>query len=172
MAQAMLLFFRCAGINFALDVTAVERASFLVAVQPLPEASDYVVGVTSLGGATVLLADLALRLGLPDASRYTLHTPVVWCRGAERVAGLVVDEIDGVEAAAVQNADLSALLYGGRAPLRGAVRRSGAVWLLLDPERLLAFDLAQPVSDLRLDMAALQQWLLAGEEQAEEDADA
>ena len=170
--QAMLLFFRCAGINFALEVTAVERASFLVAVQPLPEASDYVVGVTALGGETVLLADLALRLGLPDAPRYTLHTPVIWCRCAERVAGLVGGGIDGVEAAAVHSADLSALLHGGRAPLRGVVRRSGSVWLLLDPERLLAFDLAQPVSELRLDKAALRQWLLAGEEPAEADADA
>lgn len=168
MMQAVLLFFRCAGVNFALDVSCVERASFLVAVQPLPEASDYVVGVTALGGETVLLADLALRLGLPDAAPYTLHTPVVWCRDAGRAAGLVVDAIEGVDEAAVQDADLS-LLQGGRAPLRGVVRRGGTVWLLLDPERLLAFDLARPVSDLQLDMAALQQWLLAGEEQADED---
>jgi chemotaxis signal transduction protein len=158
----MLLFFRCAGVDFALPVDAIERASWLLAVQPLPEASDYVVGVTALGGESVLLVDLALRLGLGGSAHYGVHTPVLWCRGGGRRAGLVVDEIDGVDAAAAGEADLAALLSGGRAPLSGAVRRGGCSWLLLDAERLLAFDLAQAVSELRLDRDALQQWMLAG----------
>lgn len=171
MAPATLLLFRSAGVNFALDIACVERASFLFAVQPLPEASDYVVGVTSLAGETALLADLALRLGLGDAPDYTLHTPVVWCRGESGMAGLVVDEITGIESAAVEHPDLSSLLQGGEAPLRGVIRHGGNVWLLLDPMRLLAFDLAQRVSELRLDMAALRQWMLAGEESADEGED-
>lgn len=161
MGQARLLFFRSAGIAFALEVAHVERASFLLAAQPVPEASDYVVGVTMLDGVTLLLVDLALRLGLTGSHHYDLHTPVVWCRGGGRVAGLVVDEIDGVDEAAVDSADLSELLRRGRAPLCGVVRRGGEAWLLLDPEPLLAFDLAQPVSDIHLDLAALERWLLA-----------
>lgn len=166
----MLLLFRCAGVDFALDVDSVERASWLVAAQPLPEASDYVVGVTALQGESVLLVDLARRLGLEGAAQYGLHTPLVWCRGGGGRAALAVDEIEGVAAVAVNGADMSELLCQGRAPLLGAVRHDGRTWLLLDPGRLLAFDLAQEASELRLDRDVLQRWLLAGEA-AQEDAD-
>ncbi len=164
----MLLLFRCADVDFALDVDSIERASWLVAAQPLPDASDYVVGVTALQGESVLLVDLARRLGLEGAAHYGLHTPLLWCRAGDRRAALVVDEIEGVAAATASGADMSELLRQGRAPLRGAVRHDGRTWLLLDPARLLAFDLAQAVSELSLDREALQRWLLAGEAEQED----
>ncbi len=164
-----LLLFRCGGADLAVPVAAVERASYLVAVQQVPGASDFLVGISVFEGTTLPVIDLAVRLGLPAADAYTVFTPLLWCRAGERAAAMVVDEIVGVEIAPA--AELTQLLDGAMPPLRGAVRHDGRLWLLLDIERVLGFDLAEAISDLHVDLEQLQQWMLEAGERSNDDDD-
>lgn len=149
----------CGGVGFALGLDAVAHASFLVAVQQVPEAPDYVLGVGRFRDRTVPVIDLAGRLGLTPPERYTVDTPMVWCEAAERTAGLVVDELPGIAEVAPREVRMREAFSRGGPPVEAVVRAQGQSWLLLDPARILDFDFAQQVSDIQLDEKAIREWL-------------
>lgn len=162
-APLSLLGVRCGGRVFALDVSAVDRASWLVAVHPLPSAPDWVIGLARLAGEPVPMLDLARCLGLDRVtSRYALDTPVVWVRAGDRAAGLVVDEILDVVDAEGGVLHLRDFFTGGRPLLRGVAMVSAEQWLLLDARRVVEVDLGTDTIDLALDPTALQAWIEAG----------
>jgi purine-binding chemotaxis protein CheW len=154
-----ILMLRCSETGFALELEAVAHASFLVAVQPVPEAPEYVLGVAPFRDDVVPVLDLAGRLGLQPADRYDLETPVVWCRAGGRTAGLVVDDLPGIAEVAGSELRMRQEFATGGPPVEGVVRTQGQAWLLLDPARILDFDFARRVSDIRLDKAVIRKWL-------------
>lgn len=81
-----------AGHAFCIDIFAVREIRGWAETTPLPQAPDYVLGVTNLRGAVMPVIDLSARLGLGVTEKTGRHVTVVVERGGDLV-GLVVDEV-------------------------------------------------------------------------------
>ncbi len=137
-----LLYMAVAGHRFCLRLGDVERLLPLMRIQPVPQGPDYLLGLMNLRGEAVPVLDLARRLGLDTAARYTLDTPVVLATVGELRAGLLVDEVQGVRAVPRAALRGDALFRDGLPPVLSAVTGSEGTALLLDTLRILDIDLS------------------------------
>lgn len=92
MDSQVLLIFDLDGACFGLDATQVRESVWLPELTPVEEAPPWVVGLFSLRGRIVPVADLHLRFGHP-ARRYTPSDQVVVLETDHLVMGLIVNEI-------------------------------------------------------------------------------
>ena len=83
-------------MHCCLDLDSVVRASNLVELQLIPNGPPFFKGTFEHAGDTVLVVDLAERLGISDHRPYTLDTPMLICRGERHVGALIVDEVLGL----------------------------------------------------------------------------
>lgn len=146
-----LLYLAVAGHRFCLRLGEVERLLPLMRVQPVPEGPDYLLGLMNLRGEAVPLLDLARRLNLPAAARYTLETPVVLVSIGTLRAGLLVDEVQGVRKVPRAALRGEALFRDGLPPVLSAVTGTEGTTLLLDALRILDIDLSGLSQPLALD---------------------
>lgn len=91
-ATRALMIFDLDGARFAVDATQVRETIWLPELTPLEETPPWVVGVFSLRGCIVPVADLHLRFGHP-ARRYRLDDKVVVLAAGEQLLGLIVSEV-------------------------------------------------------------------------------
>lgn len=121
-----------------LPVRHVEEVIWMVAVTHFPLGPAFVEGVVNLRGKVIPILDLRKRFGLepgpPDSRTRIL---VVGLRG--RLAGLVVDEADGVQA--VEEPDMGIEPAEALGPdlryVSRVVKTGGELVVVLDPDRLL-----------------------------------
>lgn len=92
MDSQVLLIFDLDGARFGLDATQVRESVWLPELTPVEEAPPWVIGLFSLRGRIVPVADLHLRFGHP-ARRYTPSDQVVVLETDHLVMGLIVSEI-------------------------------------------------------------------------------
>lgn len=93
--QVPLLVFRLAEQHFALHIEHVVEVAAMVALTPVPESPDPLLGVANRHGDILPVLDLRLILA-KDAAPVTTDTLFVVVHDADHLAGLVVDEVDGV----------------------------------------------------------------------------
>lgn len=87
-----LLIFELDGARFGLDATRVRECIWLPELAPAEEASLWIVGLFSLRGRIVPVADLRLRFGHP-ARGYSPGDQVVVVESDGRPMGLIVSEV-------------------------------------------------------------------------------
>lgn len=87
-----LLIFDLDGTRFAVDATMVRESVWLPELTPAEEAPPWIVGLFSLRGQIVPVADLHLRFGHP-ARGYTPSDQVVVLEIEHQPLGLIVSEI-------------------------------------------------------------------------------
>ncbi|WP_188260270.1 chemotaxis protein CheW [Azospirillum tabaci] len=147
-AEAFVVF-RLAGAEYGLPVAAVQEVLRQPdAVTPLPNAPDFVSGVTTLRGAVLPLVALRRLLRLPEGQGHGVEGDrgrvVVIAAGAAR-AGLLVDGMAGI--VRIPDGAIGPAPVVSQAQHR-LIRRIGALEsggerrmiLLMDPEELLDMD--------------------------------
>ncbi len=92
MDSRTLLIFDLDGARFGVDATQVRESVWLPELTPAEEAPAWVVGLFSLRGRIVPVADLHLRFGHP-ARRYTPSDQIVVLEIDHLIMGLIVSEI-------------------------------------------------------------------------------
>lgn len=130
-----ILEFVCGGRRFAIPLSCVRRAVFSARPEPLPGASEIVLGLLDVGGQTVTVLDFALRAGCGA----TVISPAQQFLIVELTGFLcafVVDAIigPGVAERGAQGwpAELGAAEFVG-----GALRLPDGLCLVIDPARFL-----------------------------------
>ncbi|HZX27862.1 MAG TPA: chemotaxis protein CheW, partial [Telluria sp.] len=124
--------------RYAVDVQLVHRVVPAAWPAPLPDAPAWVRGTLNLGGDTVFLIDLAVRLGAA-ARPLAPSQHVLVLRIDDLLIGLLADELGEVrEADAGIDAGMQAYLTGDR--LGSLLTRGDGVRVLLDPKRVLLTD--------------------------------
>lgn len=89
-----VLEFVCCGRRFAVPLSCVRRAVVSAQPEPLPGASDIVLGVLNIGGQTVTVLDFARRAGCgPTAIRPDQQFLIVELKGFP--CAFVVDAVNG-----------------------------------------------------------------------------
>jgi purine-binding chemotaxis protein CheW len=139
MASRPLLIFDLDGTRFALDATQVRESVWLPELTPVEEAPPWLVGLFSLRGRIVAVADLRLRFGHP-ARRYSPSDQVVVLEADRLPMGLIVSEvievIDLPSAAIQPPPQFDAAAQGPARLVAGEARLGDGLVTLLDVSRL------------------------------------
>ncbi|GIV57586.1 MAG: hypothetical protein KatS3mg042_0499 [Rhodothermaceae bacterium] len=102
-AASYYLIFSVAAFRVAVPVSAVRRGTQAVAVQPLPDVADDVVGGIVVAGRPVPVLDLRARFGMPLRA-LRLEDPFVIVADGDLEVALWVDAVESVEPLAISGA--------------------------------------------------------------------
>lgn len=139
MAASRYVGFALDDMHYALALASVERVIHAVAVTPLPDAPDVIIGVINVRGKVVPVADIRSRFGL--ASRdIACSDHIVVAQSARRTLALVADTVVGVLEYADSDIVPTQALIPGMAYIEGIVRTRDGFVLIHDLDRLLSLD--------------------------------
>jgi purine-binding chemotaxis protein CheW len=127
-----MLSFRLSGEEYAVMVADVREVLKIPELTRVPNAPEYIQGVTSLRGTMLPVIDLCTRLGLKPAERNEKARIIVISTDDEDV-GLIVDRVNGVIRAlpeAIKPAPEH--VEQGADFLRGIVRQGDKLHIVLD----------------------------------------
>ena len=119
------------GMLACIDLVNVERTISLLAVQAMPGGASYVAGIMNYAGNSLVVIDLAIRLGL-QSSPYTLDTPIVVCVYEQHRIGVIVRDIVGIQTLQQKDMQLTRELGGYGATFRASAHTDQGLALLLD----------------------------------------
>lgn len=129
--------FRIEGRRYAVPLEAVDRVVHAVAVTPLSDGPEVVLGVINLQGRIVPVYDLRRRLGLP-ARDIRLEDYLVVAHSGIRAVAFFADAVEGVieepEGAISEGSDV----VPGLEYVRGVMRLGEDLVLLHDLQRVLS----------------------------------
>lgn len=134
-----LLVFRLDEYLYALPLDSVERMVRAVALTPLPNAPDAVLGIVNMAGRVIPVFDARRRFGLP-ARRIDPADQLAIVQIKDRTAALFVDGAEGVidhPAAAITDA---AAIAPGLQHLHGVIKLQNGLVLIHDLEKFLSAD--------------------------------
>ncbi len=103
-----LLCFRLGEEEYAIDLSTVKEIIRVKEITPVPNTSDFVLGITVLRGEIIPVIDLRKRIGLPFL-KFTPNTRFIIVSFEDAMTGLVVDTIPSVKrvhAGSIQSADM------------------------------------------------------------------
>ncbi|MBF0368154.1 MAG: chemotaxis protein CheW [Magnetococcales bacterium] len=124
--------------KLAVPLQNVVRVLPLAAWQPVPETPEWFLGLLNLAGEGLPILDLSLRLGLGEPGSYSIETPIVVIEAAEKRAGLVLQEVLGVQSVQTGGLQRTDLFAESNQPFLGLFQtREGELTLVLDPIRIL-----------------------------------
>jgi purine-binding chemotaxis protein CheW len=127
-----MLSFRLSGEEYAVMVAEVREVLKVRELTRVPNAPDYIQGVTSLRGTMLPVIDLCTRLGLKPAERNEKARIIVVNTDDEDV-GLIVDRVNGVIRALPESIKPAPEhVEQGVDFLRGIVRQGDKLHIVLD----------------------------------------
>ncbi len=133
-----MLSFRLGGEEYALMVEDVKEVLKNRELTKVPNAPDYILGVTALRGPILAVIDLSKRLGLPAVTRDDKSRILVVSSNDEET-GIVVDRVTGV--VRIHPEDIRPVpetIEQGSEYLRGIIRKNDKLYILLDRDKALA----------------------------------
>ena len=137
--EAQLVIFRLDDQEYALDITNVVQVVRMVAITPMPEASDVVEGVINLRGKVIPVVDIRRRFGLPPKS-YDLNTRLLITRWDGRMMALIVDVVSEVLAMPTSNIEPPSEIAPQMERLSAVGKMGDRLLLILDLGRALTFE--------------------------------
>jgi purine-binding chemotaxis protein CheW len=87
----------------AFDLQKVQRILPLAAINPLPKSPPYVVGLLDFAGESVPIIHLGMLLDMPNVQPLTVSASIVLCQHDDKLLGMVVDTIEGLQTVNVSN---------------------------------------------------------------------
>jgi purine-binding chemotaxis protein CheW len=130
-----VLEFACGGRRFAVPLACVRRAVLSARPEPLPGASDIVLGVLNVGGETVTVLDFARRAGCGATVIHTGQQFLI-VELAGFLCAFVVDAVYG-PALALRGAEGWPGAAGAAGFVDSALRLPDGLCLVVDPARFL-----------------------------------
>ncbi len=135
--------------TYALPLQSVVQIIPIAAITSLPQAHPAIEGILNFRGQAVLVINMRRYLHLPEA-RPNLYTPIVLVQIAERMVGLIVDEVLDVTAVQQERvarlADILPEGLGKLPILQGLTHTDSGAMLLLNLEHLFGPEQARLLS--------------------------
>lgn len=135
----MLLVFTLDDWRCALELSAVERAYRAVAVTPLPEAPDIVLGVVNVRGVVLPVIDIRRRFRLPEKP-LTPDDQLIVAHSSGRLVVLVVDGVTGVIECSAQDVTSASAIVPDMEYVEGVARLKDGLILIHDLARFLSLE--------------------------------
>jgi purine-binding chemotaxis protein CheW len=135
-AEIEMVAFLLSGEEYVVAVEQVNEVLKMWSLTPVPNAPEYILGVSSLRGTMLTIIDLGKRLGLGPAVVNEKSRVVVVTVDDEKV-GFIVDRVTGV---VKLSPDLvravPETVEHGVEFLRGIARKAGRLFILLDIDKV------------------------------------
>lgn len=135
----MLLVFTLDDWLCALELTSVERVYRAVAVTPLPDAPDIILGVINVRGVVLPVIDIRRRFRLSEKN-LTPDNQVIIAHATGRLVALVVDAVTGVIECAGEDITSASAIIPGIEYVEGVARLKGGMILIHDLARFLSLE--------------------------------
>lgn len=132
-----LLCFTLANQEYAIELSIVREIIRIKEITPVPNISEFVLGIIVLRGEIIPVIDLRKRIGLPFLG-FTPNTRFVMVSFADSLTGLVVDSIPDVKKVSVESIQSAELV--GSVDVRflaGISTSKGGFTILLKLEEIL-----------------------------------
>ena len=137
--SAVLIVFSLENQRYALPLSASERVVRMVAVTPLPDAPDIIMGVVNFHGRIIPVVNMRRRFGLPEREP-SLSDTLIIAHTARRPVALVADAVLGVIACAVQNQIAAEDILTGIEYVGGVVKTTDGLIFIHDLDRFLSLE--------------------------------
>lgn len=134
-----LFLFSIEDRRFALELSCVERVVQAVAVTPLSDGPDAVLGVVNFHGVIIPVVDLRRRLGFPPRT-VRLDDGMVIARTARRSLAFLVDTAFGVVESPEGGYTVGNDVVPGLEFVQGVVQIGDDLVLIHDLDRVLSID--------------------------------
>ncbi|MGR9087344.1 MAG: chemotaxis protein CheW [Gammaproteobacteria bacterium] len=135
----VLLTFQLDYWQCAFQISRVERVLHAVAVTPLPQAPDIVLGIINVHGAVLPVVNIRRRFQLPEKKLGTSDQFII-ARTPGRLIAIVVDRITGVAEYADQDIISPDTILPGLEPVKGILQFDTGLILIHDLDRFLSFE--------------------------------
>jgi purine-binding chemotaxis protein CheW len=122
--------------RYALPIGQVQEIQQLVEPTSVPDTRSALLGMVNLRGTVVPALDLRGLLGL-EMRGYDLQTPMIICRVGERLAAIVVDEVEDVIDVPLESMQSPSKIYDLADKMVGVCQLESGLVFVLDVERLL-----------------------------------
>jgi len=136
---AQLVIFKLDDQEYALDITNVVQVVRMVAITPMPEASEVVEGVINLRGKVIPVVDVRRRFGLP-LKPYDLNTRLLISRWDGRMMALIVDVVSEVLTMPTSNIEPPSEIAPQLERLSAVGKLGDRLLLILDLGGILTFE--------------------------------
>jgi purine-binding chemotaxis protein CheW len=135
----MLLVFTLADWRCAIELAYVERVYRAVAVTPLPDAPDIVLGVINVRGMVLPVVDIRRRFRLPEKTLMPDDRLIV-AHSSGRLVALVVDGVTGVIECLEKDITSAPAIVPGMEYVEGVARLKDGLILIHDLSRFLSLE--------------------------------
>lgn len=125
--------------RYALPLSSVERVVRAVAITPLPDAPDVILGVINVQGRIVPVADMRKRFHLP-AREIALSDQMVIAHTPKRALALVADAVYGIVECSARDIVAMEGVIPGLEYVEGIVKMEDGLILIHDLDKFLALE--------------------------------
>lgn len=139
--EIQLACFRLGSEMYALDIMKIKEIIRPQTLTPVPKAPEFIEGVINLRGAVIPIVDMRLRFDVAVEGNERSERIII-CSVANKIIGLIVDEVDEVRRYSRQEIQPSPQFLKGKGSefFLGVCRKDGQLVMLVDLERILTSD--------------------------------
>ena|SRR3989338_588828 len=134
-----LLVFMLGDQHYAIPLPAVDRVVRMVAITPLPEAPEIVLGAVNIQGRVIPVINMRRRFRLPERE-IALTDQLVVAHTARRPVALVADAVLGVIACPEQSLIAAENIVPGIEYLAGVIKLDDGLILIHDLDKFLSLE--------------------------------
>jgi len=125
--------------RYALPLPAADRVVRMVAITPLPNAPDIILGVVNFQGRVIPVINMRRRFGLPERE-IALTDQLIVAHTARRPVALVADAVLDVIACAAQSLIAAENILPGVEYVEGVVKLSDGLILIHDLDKFFSLE--------------------------------
>ncbi len=134
-----LVIFTLDDQRYALPLYAAERVVRMVAITPLPNAPDIILGVVNFQGRVIPVINVRRRFRLPERE-IALTDQLVVAHTARRAVALMADSVLDVIASSEQNFVATANIFPKLEYVEGVVKLTDGLIFIHDLEKFLSLE--------------------------------
>ncbi len=128
--------------NYAVPLAQVTRVVHAVAVTPLPNAPEIILGIINFSGRVIPVVDIRRRFRLPGR-KTALYDHLIIARTAKRDLAFLAEAVTGVRECREEDITAAAKIIPGLEYLEGVLKFQDGLIFIHDLERFLSLDEAQ-----------------------------
>ena len=128
--------FRLEKHFYAIPLEYVDRVLRMVAISPVPEAPEWMMGVIDLQGKVIPVLDLRKRFKMPDQSIHPDNRMIVLHRQGKMYA-ITADEVTQVAETSKMNSSDKDEITDQTIPLLYVLRQDDHMIMVLDPQKII-----------------------------------
>jgi purine-binding chemotaxis protein CheW len=125
--------------NYAMRLSAVDRAVRMVEITPLPKAPEIVIGAINLQGRVVPVLNIRKRFRLPEREP-CLSDQLLIAGTAKRTVALVVDEVRGVVDYSVEETIAPQTIVPGLEYVTGVIKLEEGLLFIHNLDQFLSLE--------------------------------